>query len=105
VGTILDATSLKEAHRQPLYEIAERAGARLIIVQVEAPLAVARQRLEARSHSSDPRDASEATAAVYDRMRSEAEPIKRQHIRVDTSRDIEQALQTVLRQIALTDDG
>jgi DegV family protein with EDD domain len=104
VNAVLDATSLKEVHRQVLYQIAERAGARLIIIQTEAPPSVARQRLEARSRGSHPRDSSEATPAVYDRMKGEAEPIGRQHIRVDTSSDIEQALQTVVRQIALTDD-
>lgn len=41
VSAVLDATSLKEEHRRPLYEIAERAGAGLIIVRTEAPEAVA----------------------------------------------------------------
>jgi DegV family protein with EDD domain len=103
VSAVLDATSLKETHRQPLYEIAERAGATLIIVQTEAPPAVVGQRLEARARGLHPQDASDATAAVYDRMRSEAEPIRRPHTRVDTSQDIKQALETVLRQMEGTD--
>lgn len=102
-GVVLDATSLKEAYRRPLYEIAERAGAALVIVQTEAPETVARERLEARAGGGDPEDASEATVEVYDRMRKEAAPIERPHIRVDTSRDIGPALERVLQQLAVAE--
>ena len=101
VSAILDATSLKEIHRQPLYEIAERTGSRLIIVLTEAPADVARERLEARAGGGEPEDASEATPAVYDRMKNEVEPIKRPHMRVDTSKDIGAAIEAVLQLIAV----
>jgi predicted kinase len=101
VSVVLDATSLKEAHRRPLYEIAERTGAGLIIVQTEASPAVARERLEARARGGDPHDASEATVAVYNRMRKEAEPIQRSHMKVDTSQSIEPALDAVLQQLSV----
>ena len=100
VSAVLDATNLKEEHRQPLYDIAERAGAGLIIVRTEAPEAVALGRLAARARDSDPEDASEATSAVYNRMKSEVEPIERTHITVDTSRDMAPALEAVLQQIS-----
>ncbi len=100
VSVILDATSLKEAHRSPLYEIAEGTGAGLIIVQTEAPPAVARERLEKRARGSDHGDASEATVDVYDRMKREAEPIQRLHITVDTSRDIAPAIEEVVRTLS-----
>lgn len=99
VGVVLDATNLKEAHRRPLYDIAERTGAALVIVQTEAPPSVARQRLEARARGEDLEDPSDATLAVYDRMRREAEPIERPHIRVDTSKELEPALLEVLRRL------
>ncbi len=98
-GVVLDATSLKEAHRRPLYDIAARAGAVLVIVLTEAPPDVARRRLESRARGQDIEDVSEATAPVYDRMRREAEPIERPHIRVDTSKELEPALQEVLRRL------
>jgi hypothetical protein len=101
VSAVLDATSLKEEHRRPLYEIAEEAGARLVIVQTEAPPEVARERLEARARGDDRKDASEATVAVYDRMRREMEPIERPHIKVDTSKEIEPALADVVQQLAI----
>ena len=102
VSAVLDATSLKEEHRRPLYDIAERAGAGLIIVRTEAPEAVALGRLAARARGGDPEDASEATPAVYNRMKGEVEPIERTHITVDTSGDIAQALEAVLQQISVS---
>jgi DegV family protein with EDD domain len=102
VGVVLDATNLKEAYRRPLYDIAERAGVRLIIVQTEAPPDVARERLRARTSApSADLDASDATEAVYNRMKEGAEPIQRPYIRVDTSGDIEPALAQVVEQAAV----
>ena len=102
VSAVLDATSLKEEHRRPLYEITERAGAGLIIVRTEAPEAVALARLAGRAGGAGPEDTSEATAAVYNRMKSEVEPIERPHITVDTSKDIAPALEAVLQQISVS---
>ncbi len=101
VSAVLDATSLKEEHRRPLYEIAEEAGARLVIVQTEAPPDVARERLEGRARGDDRQDASEATVAVYDRMRRDMEPIERPHIKVDTSKEIEPSVADVVQQLAI----
>jgi DegV family protein with EDD domain len=98
-SVVLDATNLKETHRRPLYDIAERTAALLVIVQTEAPPDVARRRLTARVGGQAAADASEATVAVYDRMKREAEPIERPHIRVDTSKELEPALQEVLRRL------
>ena len=99
VSVLLDATSLKEEHRRPLYEMADRAGAGLIVVRTEAPEAVALGRLADRSRGADPLDASDATAAVYNKMKVEMEPIERPHLVVDTSKEIEPALQEVLRKL------
>src|SRR3990170_1938711 len=71
VSAVLDATSLKEEHRRPLYEIAERAGAGLIVVRTEAPEAVALERLAGRAGGAGPEDTSEATPVVYNRMKGE----------------------------------
>lgn len=101
VPVVLDATSLKEAHRRPLYEIAERAVAALVVVQTTAPRAIVRERLGARAVAGG--DSSDATLDVYDRMRREMEPIEWPHITVDTSCDIEAALDAVLREIAVAD--
>lgn len=96
VSVVLDATSLKRAHRLAAYEIAERTGTGLIVVRTEAPEDVTLHRLEGRSRGGD---ASEATAEVYSKMKADMDPIERPHLRVDTSRDIEPALAEVLRQL------
>lgn len=99
VSVIVDATSAREAHRRLLYEIAERAGAGLVVVETDAPPDVAIERLTARARRDDPGDASEATVAVYNRMRAAWEPIERPHVRVDTSKDLEPAIEEVLRRL------
>ena len=88
VPALLDATNLKEAHRRPLYRIAERTGARLLLVEVRADQDVVRERLARRATSDNHGDRSDATLDVYESMRREAEPIERPHLTVDTSVDI-----------------
>ena len=87
VPAMLDATNLKEAHRRPVYDVAERTGARLLVVEVRARDKIVRGRLHARRAREDPADVSEATVEVYKMMREDAEPITRPHIVVDTSAD------------------
>jgi DegV family protein with EDD domain len=99
IPTLLDATNLKEAHRRPVYEIAERTRARLLVVEVRAPEDAIRARLEARRAREDPADISEATVAVYETMRDEAEPIERPHMLVNTTADIVEAVARIMSQL------
>ncbi|MBI1885206.1 MAG: DegV family EDD domain-containing protein [Chloroflexi bacterium] len=97
---VLDATNLREIHRRPLYRIAGKNGARLVLVRLEAPPSLVRRRLEERAQRFNPWDHSDAGVEVYERMRYEAEPITAPHIVVDSSRDIEAALDAVVRALA-----
>ncbi|MFQ6019566.1 MAG: DegV family protein [Dehalococcoidia bacterium] len=99
IPTVLDATNLRELHRRKLYRIAEKNGAKLVLVSLDAPPEVVRQRLETRQRGDNPWDHSDADPSVYDRMRPRAEPIRRPHISVDTSGDIEPALHAVIKQL------
>lgn len=99
IPLILDATNLVERHREHLYHIADRAGARLIIVRVEAPPEVVRQRLETRLSGADTEDRSEADWRVYQRMRDSVQRIRRNHFAVDTSRDIDPVIRKIVRQV------
>ena len=99
VPVLLDATNLLEQPRERLHDIAERAGAKLLLVSVTAPTDVVRQRLADRSRGADPDDSSIADWQVYQRMLATAEPIRREHFLVDTSRDIMPALARVVREI------
>ncbi|MCS7206428.1 MAG: ATP-binding protein [Dehalococcoidia bacterium] len=97
IPVLLDATNLQEVHREPLYAIAERQRVPLILVWVEAPEEVVRQRLERRARREDATDLSDATWEVYQRMRASAERPRRPYIAVDTSRDITPALEKIVR--------
>ena len=100
ISALVDATNLKEAHRQPLYEIAERTRARLLVVEVQAHDEVIRQRLASRRAGGNPVDLSEATIEVYEMMREEAEPITRTHVVVDTaSGDISAAVADIIGEL------
>ncbi len=96
VSAALDATNLREAHRRPLYRLAGKRGARLVIVQVTAPDEVAKERLRRRRRGETPWDISEAGPEVYDKMRAEVEPVRRPHLVVDTSQDIAPALDKIV---------
>jgi len=92
-----DATNLSEHNREYLYRISDRVGARLILVSVEAPPAVAYQRLQAR-RTGDIRDSkSDADWEIYRQMKPKAEKIRRNHFVVDTSRDIIPVIDKIVR--------
>jgi len=95
VSIILDATNLSERYREYLYSIADRLDVRLILVRVEAPPELVRERLKARQ--GEPEAKSDADWAVYQRMKLTAEKINRNHYVVDTSRDITSVLDKIVK--------
>ena len=98
----LDATNLIRKNRRRLYRIAEQTGASLLILELTAPESVIRQRLSQReAHAAAGQatdDNSTAGIDVYERMIRSAQPIRRDHITVDTSQDIGPALTKVVAQ-------
>ncbi|OGN97580.1 MAG: hypothetical protein A2Y89_02790 [Chloroflexi bacterium RBG_13_51_18] len=98
IPVILDATNLEERHRERLYNIAERLKARLILVNVQAPIELVEKRLKKRADNKNNQDNSDADWAVYQKMRMTAEKIKRRHFTVDTSRDITPVIDKVVRE-------
>jgi predicted kinase len=98
-SVILDATNLTEKHRREAYNSAVKTGARLIIVQVEAPPQLVKERLKDRAARPGIHDRSDADWNVYQRMKPTAEKIQKHYISVDTSRDINPALEKILQEI------
>jgi predicted kinase len=94
-----DATNLYEGRRRTLYRMAEKSGARLLIVRTVAPDDVVAKRLQVRTMGVDPDDLSEAGWEVYAAMKEQYEEIKRPHLVVDTSAGIEPALDQIVRLI------
>ena len=99
VPLIFDATNLSERNRERLYRISDRAGAKLVLVRVEAPLATVYERLKVRSEATNPEDKSDAGWEVYSRMKPRVDRIKRNHFAVDTSRDIAPVIDKIVRMI------
>lgn len=99
-AVVLDATNLAQAERAPLYEMADRHRAALVVVHVTAPDRVIRRRLASRAR--DGGGSSEADLRVYERMRTQAEEIQRQHHIVDTSQAAETTLAAVAEEINAT---
>ena len=103
---IFDATNLTERARQPLYAIADRTGAPLLLVGFDAPEPLIRQRLERRAaqrgeppaaggDASVATDWSDADWRIYCRLRPGREPLQRPHVSVDSSQDIMPALEEI----------
>lgn len=97
VPVIFDATNLSEYNREYLYRISDRAGAKLVLISVEAPPAVAYQRLQARKSGTIPDSKSDADWEIYRQMMPKAEKIQRNHFVVDTSRDITPVIDKIIR--------
>ena len=82
---IIDATSIKESDRRPVYELGNQTGARLLQLSFSAPPHVIEQRLARRGETPDPVDSSSAGMTVYKRMTALAERPSREHWEIDTS--------------------
>lgn len=96
-SVIFDATNIHEASRRGLYEIAGRAGARVLVVRTVAPQDVVAERMHRRAAGEDPTDRSEAGWEIYLRMMSEFEAIQGPHLVVDTAKDLEPAVQEIVQ--------
>ncbi len=100
IPLVLDATNLSERNRERLYHIAYQLDARLVIVRVEAPPEVVQERLRNRADGTgSEEDQSEADWAVFQRMQTSVQQIRRHHFAVDTSRDIAPVLDKVVREV------
>ena len=83
---VIDAPNLTEWERQPLYSLAALHRARLIVVQVTAPMNLVQERIRRLIRS--PEQAAGIDMDDHQRMAGRQEPITRPHLTVDTSRDI-----------------
>ncbi len=91
---ILDATNLSERHREYFYSIADHLDVKLVLVWVEAPPQLVRERLKDRRNEETK---SDADWVVYQKMKSSVQPIRRNHYVVDTSRDIAPVIDKIVR--------
>jgi len=103
VTVILDAISLTERNRKPLYDIAEKINAKLIIVWVTVPPAVIRQHMKVRFTGTN--SSSDADWEVCEKLKPSVEKINRKHFVVDTSKDTGPVLKRILKAILVPADS
>lgn len=96
-SVIVDATNLSEKHRQHFYDIADRSGIKLVIVQVKAPSSLVKDRLDKRVKECGSN--SDADWKVYLRMKKSVDKIKRKHYSLDTSVDYTNILDEIVEEI------
>lgn len=96
---IFDATNLAGAHREPLYYLADRMNVPLVMVRFTAPQEGIRQRLEQRGACRQPWDFSDADWLIYRRLYPTEEPIDRDHLTIDTSGEIQTAVEQIVNMV------
>ncbi len=99
IPVAFDATNLIEANRRKLYDIADRTGAALILVKMKASRKVIRRRLRDRSNITKQGSHSKADWEVYKKLARSEEPIERSHYSIDTSRDVEGTLDSIVTEV------
>ena len=97
IPIIMDATNLSERYREYFYSIADRLDVKLVLISVEAPPWLVKERLEVRQKR--PEEKSDAAWEVYQKMKSSVEKISRKHYVADTSRDITPVLDKIMREV------
>jgi hypothetical protein len=94
-NVILDGTFYKRALRHQVYDLARRTRARLEIIECTAPNYVIKRRMERRRRRKY--ELSDADYDVYLKIKSQFEPIEREHLSVDTSRPMVECLKDILK--------
>ena len=93
---IFDATNLEEHNRRRIYEIVDECSSKLVVVWVACPPGVAQERLLRRQTDRDEDDLSDADWDIYLRLLVGADPLRRPHLVVNTSVDLDQVVERVL---------
>ncbi len=96
VCVIIDGTFYRRSLRRMVYQVAERAGVRTVVIECTAPEQVVRRRMERRRGRNLPTDAD---FTVYLRIREQWEPLQRERIVVDTSKSISQNLGEIMEHL------
>ena len=96
ISVLYDATNLREEHRQTLYEIGARNGARFALVDVRAPQTVILKRLHERKPGQSDSDAG---VEVYEALRKSADAIDRPHFVIESTGDIGPAVDKILDEL------
>jgi predicted kinase len=97
---IFDGTNLEERQRRKVYDIADAAGAPLLILWIASPASTIQERLLRRHTDRDEFDLSDADWSVYLDLRRRAEPIRRPHMVINTSTCFETLYDRLVQRIS-----
>lgn len=95
---VVDATFYREALREPFRQLAADTGARVHWIELTAPESLIRERV------SKPRPDSEADFAVYQKLKTEYEPLPEAHLRLSTSHLPPETLAAQIRDFVVLPD-
>jgi hypothetical protein len=84
-NVILDATFYKKSLRKQIYDLARKANSELIIIECVCDERKVFERMKKRKG-----DESEADFEVYKKIKRQWEPIEREHITIDTGKDLKE---------------
>lgn len=98
-SVMVDALNLLHRQRQPYFNLAERLGVQLLIVQTTAAPEIVRRRLAEEQAGRGANASSDSDWAVYLACADQVEPIRRPHRVVDTSGDIAAVVEEIARQV------
>lgn len=94
VTVILDGTFYLRSLRRHVYAVAGKTKSRLVVVECVCPDRVIKRRMMWRSRRR--RSLSDADYEVYKKLKAQFEPIRRNHIIVDTSKRLNQNLDEIM---------
>lgn len=92
-SVVIDASFARRAHRRLAASAARRANARFTTVECTCPDRVVRQRLSLRQEGR--KDVSDADWDIHRAMRGAYTPPRRETVRIDTSRELEEGLAAI----------
>ncbi|MEE8403036.1 MAG: AAA family ATPase [Candidatus Hydrothermarchaeaceae archaeon] len=94
-NVVLDGTFYKRSLRHQVYDISKRTGAKLVVIECKAPGDSIKRRMDRRARRKN--EPSDADHEIYKKIKTDFEPIKREHIALDTEKSPQSSLEEALR--------
>lgn len=94
-NVVLDGTFYKRGLRGRVYDISKRTGSRLAVVECKAPDESIKRRTDRRARRKN--EPSDADYEIYKKIKTNFEPIKRDHLVLDTSKSRQNNLEEAFR--------
>ncbi|MGI2335403.1 MAG: AAA family ATPase [Dehalogenimonas sp.] len=97
-NVLIDATNLNRKYRIPLYQMANAAGARLIVIYLDTPREIARERIKDRGTQGN--SISDADWEVYKMLEDDFEPPESPDYTITPVTDLPELIARIASEIA-----